>query len=116
MNQNFKKITVYPNFGGMIGIHILWQPPLLSVQVLPKKLKEEILVRYTNITKWINTHHQPSGGKSVNNHNRLRAVANHMMKEDNSHQWEHTIEYLDKMDSIRNTDWRTTFPELARHE
>ena len=27
-----------------------------------------------------------------------------------------TVEYLDKMDSIRNTDWRTTFPELARHE
>jgi hypothetical protein len=39
-----------------------------------------------------------------------------MMKEDKSDQWPYTIEYLDKMDSIRNTDWRTTFPELARYE
>jgi organic radical activating enzyme len=116
MNQKFKNITVYPNFGGMIGLHILWQPPLLSVQVLPKELKEEILVRYTNVIKWANTHHQPREGKGVNNNNRLRAVANHMMKEDKSNQWPYTIEYLDNMDSIRNTDWRTTFPELARYE
>lgn len=116
MNQKFKKITVYPNFGGMIGIHILWQPSILSVQTLPLKLKEEILKRYDNVIKWANTHHQPREGKGVNKHNRLRAVANHMMKEDKSHQWKHTIEYLDRMDSIRNTDWRSTFPELAKHE
>ena len=70
MNQKFKNITVYPNFGGMIGLHILWQPPLLSVQVLPKELKEEILVRYNNVIKWANTHHQPREGKGVNKHNR----------------------------------------------
>ena len=115
MNQKFKKITVYPNFGGMIGVHILWQPSMLSVQVLPKKLKEEIIVRYDNVLKWANTHHQPREGKGVNKHNRLRAVANHMMKEDKSHQWKYTIEYLDKMDSIRNTNWRETFPELAKY-
>ena len=39
-----------------------------------------------------------------------------MMSEDKSEQWPSAIEYLDKMDSIRNTNWRTTFPELARHE
>ena len=52
-----------------------------------KNLKEEILVRYDNVIKWANTHHQPRDGKGVNKHNRLRAVANHMMKEDKSHQW-----------------------------
>ena len=38
LNQKFKNITVYPNFGGMIGLHILWQPSMLSVQVPPKAL------------------------------------------------------------------------------
>ena len=37
------------------------------------------------------------------------------MKEDKSHQWKYTMEYLDKMDGIRNTNWRETFPELAKY-
>ena len=43
----------------------------------------------------------------------MKAVANHMMSDDQSHKWKYTVEYLDKMDEIRNTDWRKTFPELA---
>lgn len=113
LNQKFKKITVYPNFGGMIGIHILHHPHILSVQVLPKELKEQIVTKYDETIKWVNTHFQPNHGKGVNKHNRMKAVANQMMAKDESHKWKYTVEYLDKMDEIRNTNWRETFPELA---
>ena len=43
----------------------------------------------------------------------MKAVANQMMAKDESHKWKYTVEYLDKMDEIRNTNWRETFPELA---
>ena len=76
LNQKFKKITVYPNFGGMIGIHILHNPHILSVQVLPKELKEQIVTKYDETIKWVNTHFQPNHGKGVNKHNRMKAVAN----------------------------------------
>ena len=49
-------------------------------------------------------------GKGVNKHNRMKAVANQMMAKDESLKWKYTVEYLDKMDEIRNTNWRETFP------
>ena len=113
LNQKFKKITVYPNFGGMIGIHILWHPHILSVKVLPNEFKKQVVEKYDETIKWVNTHYQPNHGKGVVKHNRMKAVANHMMSDDQSHKWKYTVEYLDKMDEIRNTDWRKTFPELA---
>ena len=97
----------------MIGIHILWHPHILGVKVLPKEFKEKVVNKYDETIKWVNTHYQPNHGNGVNKYNRMKAVANHMMSEDQSHKWKYTIEYLDKMDEIRNTNWRETFPELA---
>ena len=79
LNQKFKKITVYPNFGGMIGIHILWHPHILSVKVLPNEFKKQVVEKYDETIKWVNTHYQPNHGKGVNKHNRMKAVANPMM-------------------------------------
>ena len=90
------------SFRGLIGLHLLHHPSFLSVQVLPKETKERITQKYEDLKVWLLENKSEKASK----YPKLDAVVNFMNASDKSSELPMAIEYLEKMDSIRNTDFR----------
>ena len=90
------------NFRGLIGLHLLHHPSFLSVQVLPTDVKERITQKYQDLKVWLLENKSEKASK----YPKLDAVINFMNASDKSDQLPMAIEYLEKMDRIRNTDFR----------
>ena len=90
------------SFRGLIGLHLLHHPSFLSVQVLPKETKERITQKYEDLKVWLLENKSEKASK----YPKLDAVVNFMNASDKSRELPMAIEYLEKMDSIRNTDFR----------
>lgn len=90
------------SFRGLIGLHLLHHPSFLSVQVLPKDVKERITQKYQDLKVWLLENKSEKASK----YPKLDAVVNFMNASDKSDQLPMAIEYLEKMDSIRNTNFR----------
>ena len=90
------------SFRGLIGLHLLHHPSFLSVQVLPKETKERITQKYEDLKFWLLENKSEKASK----YPKLDAVINFMNASDKSNELPMAIEYLEKMDSIRNTNFR----------
>ena len=51
LEQNFKKINVFPRNQGLLGIHLVHSPDILNLTVLPKHLKEKVRQVYKDFRK-----------------------------------------------------------------
>jgi len=100
LEKNYKKISKYPTNKGLIGIHFLHSPEFLNVTVLPKELKEIVTERYNELFNYLDK-------DVLSKYKKFHALLDFMNSKDNSHMWEKTIKYLDNMDTIRQTNWKS---------
>lgn len=122
VKQNYKKIN-FENVtggieagGGIFNMHLLYLPTFLSVRCLPKEDKIAVRKEFGRLANWLYENYRqdddfwktnPYGWK------RWQAVLDFMDSEDHSDQLPALKEYINNLDSIRNTDFKSIFPELA---
>ena len=122
VKENFKKINLglvpgdVQMGGGLFNMHLLYLPTFLSCRVLPKEDKAEVRKLFGELANWLYTNYRqdedfwktnPYGWK------RWQAVLDFMDAEDQSDQLPAFAEYVNNLDSIRGTNFKETFPELA---
>lgn len=122
IKENFKKLnlgTVPGNVqmgGGIFNMHLLYMPTFLSCKILPKEDKEEVTHIFAEFKQWLWDNyrqdddywkHNPYGWR------RWQAILDFMNSDDHSDQLPAFVEYFTSLDSIRGTDFKITFPELA---
>jgi hypothetical protein len=122
IQQNFKKVN-FENVtdgieagGGIVNMHLLYIPTFLSIRCLPDYDKEEIRKSFADLATWLYANYRqdedfwkqnPYGWK------RWQAVLDFMDAEDHTAQLPAFVEYIEKMEAVRGTDFIKTFPELA---
>lgn len=122
INQNFKKVN-FENItggiqagGGIVNMHLLYIPTFLSIKCLPENDKAEVRKRFAELATWLYNNyrqdedywkHNPYGWK------RWQAVLDFMDSEDHSHLLPEFKEYIEKLDSVRQTKFSDVFPELS---
>lgn len=122
IQQNFKKVN-FENVtggiqagGGIVNMHLLYIPTFLSIRCLPYYDKEEVRKSFAELANWLYVNyrqdedywkHNPYGWK------RWQAVLDFMDAEDHTAQLPAFVEYIEKMEAVRGTDFVKTFPELA---
>lgn len=124
LSKKYKKINNhyiegYQSGGGLINIHLLYIPNFMSAKVLPYNLKKELTAVYMDFKQWLwDNYTQDTIFWNDNPYGwqRWENILNFVNSEDYSHKYKDMIEYLDKLDIIRSTNWRTTFPKLESAE
>jgi MoaA/NifB/PqqE/SkfB family radical SAM enzyme len=122
ITQNFKKINLENTVGGIqagggiINMHLLYIPTFLSIRLLPQEDKAEVRRSFAELANWLHDNYRqdedfwkqnPYGWK------RWQAVLDFMDAEDHTAQLPAFKEYIERMDTLRGTDSKTIFPELA---
>ena len=102
LQSPYKNINKFPENQGLIGLHFLHSPDVLSITVLPSELKQKVIKKYSEFFKWIET----NTDVDLKKYKKLESLISFMNSKDNSNDWERTKEYLDKLDSIRQTNWK----------
>ena len=115
IEKNFKKINIWPKSAGLIDTHFVYHPAHLNVKILPKWFKKQVIEKYENFYPWLekrfkNNKKFPSHPYGIQ---RLKSICCFMNSEDWSARLPEFQEYIKKMDKIRKTDFKTTFPEMA---
>lgn len=102
--------------GGIINMHLLYIPTFLSIRCLPEEDKAEVRKTFAEFATWLYANYRqdedfwktnPYGWK------RWQAVLDFMDGEDHTDQLPAFKEYIERMDTLRGTDFKTIFPELA---
>jgi sulfatase maturation enzyme AslB (radical SAM superfamily) len=122
VKQNFKKVN-FENItggvqagGGIINMHLLYIPTFLSIKCLPEADKEAVRQSFAELATWLYENYRqdkdywkdnPYGWK------RWQAVLDFMNSEDTSNLIPALQEYIEKLDSTRNTTFSNVFPELG---
>jgi sulfatase maturation enzyme AslB (radical SAM superfamily) len=122
VKQNFKKVN-FENVtggiqagGGIINMHLLYIPTFLSIKCLPESDKAAVRQLFAELATWLYENYRqdkdywkdnPYGWK------RWQAILDFMDGEDHSHLLSAFQEYVTTMDQTRNTNFKTTFPELG---
>ena len=122
ITQNFKKVNLENTVGGIqagggiVNMHLLYIPTFLSIRLLPQIDKEEVRKSFGELANWLYEHYRqdddfwkqnPYGWK------RWQAVLDFMDAEDHTVQLPAFKEYIEKLEILRGTDFKSTFPELA---
>jgi hypothetical protein len=92
-------------FNGLPFIGFVHGPAYLNCKVLPERIKKVIVDKFDQWYK----------GYDIKWHNldRIYNAKDFMMAEDKSKHFGEFKLYINKIDNIRGTDFRKTFPELA---
>ena len=127
LEHGFKKINMWPFGAGGINYHFVYHPPHLNVKILPAWFKDEIERKYEDFIPWWEENWEkgiPSWhkGKVTKDDwlgasygiSRLRGMVNFMKSEDWSQRMPEFQEYITKLDQLRGTDFRKTFPDMAK--
>jgi hypothetical protein len=83
---------------------------------LPDADKQEVREKFADFKQWLwDNYTQDDNFWSVNPYGwkRWQAVLDFMDAEDHTHLLPAFKEYIDKMDVVRKTDFKTIFPDLA---
>ncbi len=116
IGKNFKKINVWPKSAGLIDTHFVYHPAHLNVKVFPKWFKEEVTKKFEDFYIWLKNY--KSGHSDFLKHpygiKRLQGMCQFMHSEDWSNRMVEFQEYIIKMDKIRKTDFKKTFPEMEK--
>lgn len=122
IQQNFKKVN-FENVtggiqagGGIVNMHLLYIPTFLSIRCLPEYDKAEVRKSFAELANWLYTNYRQDEDFWKNNPygwKRWQAVLDFMDAEDHTAQLPAFVEYIEKMEAVRGTDFVKTFPELA---
>lgn len=123
LHKNFKKINMWPNQGGGVNFHFLFQPKHFNIKALPEWYKQQVRDKYTDfITWWENNYNLGIKNSSVDYSiwsqdsstiESMKSIINFMDEEDWSDRLPELKEYLDKVDQLRGLNYKSTFPELV---
>lgn len=116
LSKDFKKINVWPKGAGLIDTHLVYHPAFLNVKILPQEFKKQVVDKFEDFYTWLDSQ-MKSNSKFLNHPygiKRLKGLCNFMLSEDWSNRMPEFKEYITKMDKIRKTDFKKTFPEM-RH-
>ena len=127
LNFGFKKINMWPFGAGGINYHFVYHPPHLNVKILPEWFKDELERKYEDFIPWWEENWEkgvPSWhkGKVTADEwrnasygiSRLRGMVKFAKSEDWSQRLPEFKEYITKLDELRGTDFRKTFPEMSK--
>ena len=127
LNFGFKKINMWPFGAGGINYHFVYHPPHLNVKILPEWFKDELERKYEDFIPWWEENWEkgvPSwhkGKVTVDEWrdasygiSRLRGMVKFAKSEDWSQRLPEFKEYITKLDELRGTDFRKTFPEMSK--
>lgn len=122
IQQKFRKIN-FQNVmegmeagGGIFNMHLLYIPTWLSIRALPLEDKQEVRKLFANFATWLHENykqdedfwkHNPYGWK------RWQAVLDFMDSKDHTDQLPAFKEYIENLDKLRKTDFRSIFPEIS---
>lgn len=122
INQKFKKINlenVYEDIeagGGIVNMHLLYIPTFLSLRILPEKDKQEVHQIFQDFKFWLWDNYRQDDNFWKDNPygwKRWQAVLDFMDGVDQSHELPAFKEYIERMDTLRGTDFKKTFPSLS---
>jgi organic radical activating enzyme len=121
LSQNFKKVNKhyvgeYQAGGGIFSMHLLFMPTYLSARILPAEHKKRIRVKFMEFKQWLWDNYTQDDAFWKDNPygwQRWEAILKFIDAEDHSNQLLAFKEYIENLDNIRNTDAKTTFPELV---
>jgi len=122
LEQNFKKINMWPLGAGGINFHFVYWPAFLNVKVLPQEFKSQVAEKIEEFIPWWTENYmlgvrgkqidQATFLKSDYGIKRLRGLIRFMQSEDWSQRLPEMKDYLSKLDQHRGTDLYATFPAL----
>ena len=111
----FKKVNPWPKSAGLIDTHFVYHPAHLNVKILPKWFKKEVVKKFEKLYLWLENEFRTHS--DFLNHPygiaRLKGMCQFMLSEDWSNRMPQFQEYISRMDQIRGTDFKKTFPEMA---
>lgn len=122
INSKFTKINFGKNAaghtadGGICGVHLVWIPTWLNIRVLPPEDKLEVRKLFTELKQWLwDNYTQDDEFWHVNPYGwkRWEGILDFMDSEDQSNLLPDFREYINTLDKQRNTNFKTTFPELS---
>lgn len=121
IKQNFKKVNKFYMFGvesggGLLNMHMLYIPTFLSARILPKEDKIRLRKDILDFKQWLWDNYRQDDDFWIHNPNgwnRWESILRFVEAEDHSHLIPDFKEYVANLDSIRNTDAKQIFPELA---
>lgn len=121
VQQKFKKINMFEVFGiqaggGLLNMHMLYIPTFLSARILPKEDKDQLVKDFAEFKQWLwNNYRQDDDfwKHNPNGWNRWESILKFVLAEDHTNLLPDFKEYVTNLDSIRNTNAKEIFPELA---
>ncbi len=114
LKKNYKRIN-NGNHQPILTPHPLHNPTYLNIQILPKNLKIQVKEYYQNckniILKENFSDNQKKSATKI-----FDTYTNFMYKQDfYNNEWENFLNYMNKMDTIRHTNWKKIIPELGKY-
>ena len=121
LGQGFKKINKfkldeYETGGGIINLHLLFIPTFLSARILPKEDKEQIREQFAEFKQWLWDNYRQDDNFWKDNPygwQRWEAILKFIDAEDHSNLLPDFKEYIENLNTLRQLDFKQTFPELA---
>jgi hypothetical protein len=122
IQQNFKKVNLglvpgdVQMGGGIFNMHLLYIPTFLSIRCLPPEDKVEVRRKFADLANWLHENYrQDEDYWKINPYGwrRWQAVLDFMDAEDHTDQLPAFKEYINNLDEIRGTDFKSIFPELS---
>ena len=122
ITQNFKKVNLENTVGGIqagggiVNMHLLYIPTFLSIRLLPEADKEEVRKSFADLANWLYENYRQDEDfwkKNPYGWKRWQAVLNFMDAENHTAQLPAFKEYIERMDTLRKTDAKVVFPEIA---
>jgi hypothetical protein len=124
--SGLKKTNMWPFGAGGINYHFVYWPGHLNVKVLPREFLDKTEAKYEEFIEWWKENWElgvPSWHKGKVPYEkweeasygikRLRGMIKFAKSEDWTRRLPEFREYINKLDKLRGTDFRATFPEMA---
>ena len=96
-------------------MHLVYIPTYLSIRCLPLEDKIEVRKKFAEFATWLEQHYRQDEDfwkKNPYGWKRWQAILDFMDSEDHTDQLPAFREYIGKLDVLRKTSFKETFPEL----
>lgn len=122
ITQKFRKVNLENTTygleagGGIMNMHLLYIPTFLSIKCLPPEDKAEVRRLFGELANWLYVNYRQDEEFWKNNPygwKRWQAVLDFMDSEDHTHLLPAFREYIEKMDAVRDLNFKDTFPKLS---
>ena len=128
LKQNYK--TIGYTHKPLLNHHPVHKPEFLNVNILEKSFKEKILEHFKNYQEKLSKYnwqihygnsHKYNWEQKINsathilNHYKKYMYKISFSKKELTKNRKEFIYYMDKLDKIRNTNWKDTLPELYKN-